>query len=353
MRPSKATCSNKLQAIALCTALAGAMCSEPLAAAQAPFNPFGGRRKQSSTSAGKKAPHNPFGRSKKSRYKIHGVFHMSDGRILEGPTRLRGRKVFKIYDRVNMKHKELPLSAVSEIECEIGKQEYEKIWRWKEGGEHVKIDTGQSYPVCKFVHKMKLIPDEEEEEEGVVPMIEGGMSGVIFVKLSPLLNTSDVRDWKRFCAKLQGGGKADAPSPSRRMWQLLPAEAKPTIARGGQGRELTDEDQSQIVEAINVVLRDRSFYRQEDFADTTLPEVSERYLKRTPQLLSEKQYLWLNRLLLDSAYPETIRKSKVAIGGGESKLWFHETFGDKTMIGKKYEDILYVKKMVFTEARDQ
>ena len=353
MRPSKATCTDKLHAIALFAVVVGVACSEPLMAAQAPFNPFGGKRKKSSTSAGKEKPFNPFGRSKRSRYKIDGTFLMSDGTILEGPTRLRGRKVFKIYDRINMKHKELPLSAISEIVCEVGKQEYEKIWRWKEGGEHVKIDTGQSYPVLKFVHKMKLIPDEEEEEEGIVPTVEGGMSGVIFVKLSPLLNASDVRNWKRFCGKLQGQGKADEPSPGRRAWQLLPAEAKSTVERGAQGRKLTDEDHSQIVEALNVVLKDRSFYRQEDFATTTLPEVSERYLKRDPRLLSEKQYLWLNRLLLDSAYPETIRKSKVAIGGGESKLWFHETFGDKTMIGKKIEDVVYVKKMVFTEARDE
>jgi len=352
MQPSEATGTNRFHPFVLCITLVAAACTEALAAAQAPFNPFGGKRQQPRASAGKKKPHNPFGRSKRSRYRIHGVFHMSDGAILEGPTRLKGRKVFKIYDRINMKHTELPLSAISEIECEIGKQWYEKIWRWKEGGEHVKIDTGQSYPVCKFVHKMKLIPDEEEEEEGVVPTVEGGMSGVIFVRLSPLLKATDVRDWKRFCAKLQAGGKTDEPSPGRRVWQLLLAGAKETIARG-RIQKLSDEEQSQIVEALNAVVKDRGFYRQEDFATTTLPHYTERYLKRDPRLLSEKQYLWLNRLLLDSAYPETVRKSKVAVGGGETKLWFHETFGDKTMIGQKYKDVVYVKKMVFTEARDE
>jgi len=127
-------------------------------------------------------PLNPFGGRRKPRYTYKGVFHMSDGTKIEALCRLRGRKVFRIYDRVNMRNREFTLPQVEEIACEVVKKWQEKIWRWKEGGQHVKIDTGQSYPICKFVHKMKLRPDEDEEDEPP-PVVEGGMSGVIFYKL--------------------------------------------------------------------------------------------------------------------------------------------------------------------------
>lgn len=294
-------------------------------------------------------PFNPFGRARRQRYKLYGVFDMSDGAKLEGPTRLRGRKVFKIYDRVNMRHREFPLSAVSEVICEIGEEKLEKIWRWKEGGEHVKIDTGQSYPVRKFVHKLKLIPDDDEDEDDPNLTVEGGMCGVIFLQLSSLLNADDIADWPGFCAKLRKQASEDKPSPSKRMWRLLPKEVQQTVQEEGPGKRLDEDGKAQVTDALNDLLRNPDFYQAQDFAEVEVPEVTQRYLRRGPKLLKERQLLWLNRLFLDMSYPEQIRKSRVVTGGGENKLWYHETLGDKSMIGKKLKDLVYVKRIVLRE----
>ena len=294
---------------------------------------------------------NPFRRAQRKRYSLHGTFYMSDGVKLEGPTRLKGRKVFKIYDRVNMRHREFPLSEVTEVLCEIGEEKLEKIWRWKEGGEHVKIDTGQSYPVRKFVYKLKLVPDEDDGDEA--PIVEGGMSGVIFVELSSRLTVDDIADWPGFCAKLRKEAKEANPNPSKRLWLLLPPEAQ-QAAEGVSGPKGPDQEgKCLLIKALNEVLGKPEFYQEQDFAGVELPEVTKRYLQRGPRLLKERQLLWLNRLILDTAYPKHIRKSPVETGGSETKLWYNETLGDKTMIGKKLEDLVYVKRMVFRSIGEQ
>ncbi len=289
-------------------------------------------------------PFNPFGRRSR-RYKYNGVFEFSDGVVIQGPCRLKGRKVFKIFDLKRGRHREFPLSQVAEIDCKVAKEWYEKIWRWKEEGEHVKIDTGKRYPVREFEYTMRLRPDEEEDEDEEDLIIVGHMSGVIFVQSDPrTVRHRDVYDWRGLCSKLKAAGEQEKPSPARRVWSLLPEKVQKLVVMASTQETPLRETRYEILIALDEALKRRDFYRLPDFAGVRVSGRAKELLAKPRAKLSDREVQILNRALLSAAFPRAIAAPRKV----EEKLWYHSEVGDKSMIGKKLDDIVYIKKMVFT-----
>ena len=292
-------------------------------------------------------PMNPFGKRARSRHRYTGTFHMSDGTVIEGPARLKGRRVFKIFDRVKGRHREFPLSQVSQVECKVIKEWEEKIWRWETGGEHKKIDTGQSYPVRKFEFKLTLKADEEEGDEAEV--VEGGLSGVIFVQVDPRdLRNRDVHDWRGLCTALKTAGAQQEPSAAKRVWELMPEDARKLVVMAASQDQPLRETRYGILDALNEALKRPDFYRAQDFAGVALPDKATELLGRKAEPLTPRQVQALNRVVISAAFPRVLAAPRKR----EEKLWYHDTFGDKTMIGKTLSDIVYIKRMAFTKIED-
>lgn len=290
-------------------------------------------------------PMNPFGRRGRKRYRYQGSFLMSDGVVIEGPCRLKGRKVFKIFDRARGRHREFPLSQVQEVDCKVTKEWMEKIWRWKEEGEHVKIDTGQSYPVREFEYTLKLRPDEDEDEDEAELAVTGGMSGVIFVQVDPrTVRNRDVYDWRAFCGKLQAAGAQNAPSPAKRIWSLMPEKVRKLVALASNQMSPLRQTRYEILDSLNAILKRRDFYRKADFAGLELPDKAKEMLARKRADLTEREVQQLNRVLVSATFPRALAQPRKR----EEKLWYNSEVGDKTRIGDKLEDIVYIQKMVFT-----
>jgi hypothetical protein len=131
-------------------------------------------------------------------------------------------------------------------------------------------------------------------------------------------------DWPRFCADLVEQGKKDAPSPGKRIWELLPQETRDVVTdkdmvsriqalidrKGGN-----DSIDKQLMRAWNKLtrgleeaLRRPDFYQEKAFAGIALDEEGKLLLKRYKQLSTLETWV-LNRRLLEASFPQAVRRA--------------------------------------------
>jgi len=129
---------------------------------------------------------------------------------------------------------------------------------------------------------------------------------------SSLLSVGDIGAWPALRSKLLAQGEEGAPGPSGRIWALLSPQAREMIqSAGAEGNpEPTETQMANIVEALNGALKNRDFYREENFRDTRPRAEARRLLTWDVEDLSQLQVQRLNRLLLEAVYPAEIRRLK-------------------------------------------
>jgi hypothetical protein len=119
-------------------------------------------------------PINPFGSTTAQREdSVPGYIELSDGSIHPGLIYLTRDKRLKIADEQSERQREVPLSAVKQIDCTIKKQWLEKEWKFKELTKDEKMYTGRSYPVREYEHTIRL-------NDGRI--ISGGLSEIVYVE---------------------------------------------------------------------------------------------------------------------------------------------------------------------------
>jgi len=87
---------------------------------------------------------------------VPGYIEMSDGAIHAGLIYLTRDMRLQIYDETLQRQREIPLSAVVQIDCTIKREWMEKEWRYKETTSNEKIYTGRSYPAREYIHTLTL-----------------------------------------------------------------------------------------------------------------------------------------------------------------------------------------------------
>lgn len=112
--------------------------------------------------------------------------------------------------------------------------------------------------------------------------------------------------WRDFCARLSEEGPAGTPGPSQRVRELLTPEARSTIRHIAQMFDFDQSHKKRILSGLNQILRRRDFYREEDFGDLVLPENANRLLARERSTLLPEEVEWMNRLILETAYPHEL-----------------------------------------------
>lgn len=131
--------------------------------------------------------------------------------------------------------------------------------------------------------------------------------------LSPLgrstLITSDIRDWGGFCRDLSGSS-VKGPAAGDRISELLSKKAGRLVEQCARGTPLNFKDKDAILESIEEkVLRNRKFYREEDFSGLKLPDQATGLLKRDRGDLSDEEVRRLNRLLLETSWADLMVKA--------------------------------------------
>lgn len=118
---------------------------------------------------------NPFGRAPAARDDaIAGYVEMSDGSVHPGHIFLTRDKRLKLHDEKRNRQREIPLRAVSRIECSLKKEWMEKEWKFKESASAEKTYTGRTYPAREYAHTITL-------HDGRT--MTGGLSAVVYVRL--------------------------------------------------------------------------------------------------------------------------------------------------------------------------
>ncbi len=137
------------------------------------------------------------------------------------------------------------------------------------------------------------------------------------------LAAGQIRDWKGFCQAVNTGRKNSAPNPGKQIWTLLGDATDSHTGHSGLSHgqnlllELAGEKrvpyeyaEELAKELNNAVLVRRDFYTPEAFQDVTLPVEAETILARDTRSRSGDDLIRLNRLALEAAYPEWIKKSE-------------------------------------------
>jgi len=120
-----------------------------------------------------------------------------------------------------------------------------------------------------------------------------------------LLTIDDILDWPAFCSRLADSGNTQ-PGPGRQIMQLLPAQVSNALLAAGPAGMIGESDKTNLVAALNEILKRPDFYQEEDFKEITLPERVKKLLTVRENLTSSNPER-LNRLLLERAYPAEIK----------------------------------------------
>lgn len=120
---------------------------------------------------------NPFGASSGSATAeredaIPGYVEMSNGAVVYGRVYMTRDARFKIFDAEAKRQREIPLTAIKQVECTVLKEWMEKEWRFKELAVDTKYYTGREYPSREYDHTITLKSDKK---------IKGGLSGIVYV----------------------------------------------------------------------------------------------------------------------------------------------------------------------------
>jgi hypothetical protein len=100
---------------------------------------------------------NPFGKRATQREDaLPGCIELSDGTFHPGMIYLTRDKRLQIYDEKAQRQREVPLSAVKQIDCQVAREWMEKEWRFKETTSDVKMYTGRTYPSREYLHTITL-----------------------------------------------------------------------------------------------------------------------------------------------------------------------------------------------------
>ena len=167
---------------------------------------------------------------------------------------------------------------------------------------------------------------------------------------SPLLTLNEITDWRGFCSTLMKEGLGESPSPGKRLWELLPEEARAAVAGVWDGSKLDMKCAAHTVEALNGVLGQRDLYQEKHFTSVPLPEAGKQTLARGVKSLSHADVLSLNRMLLIASFPKEVAPMP-RMPRGTLKAWMPRiiglpgmTFGQDTSVVKSGKASAFIAK---------
>jgi hypothetical protein len=94
--------------------------------------------------------------AKASSTNLWGEVHLSNGEKLVGWLSLSYGRRLELYDPAAKKWHKLHLSELIRVDASIRSEEFEREWRWQEGGSDVKVYTGRGYPRRWLDHTCRL-----------------------------------------------------------------------------------------------------------------------------------------------------------------------------------------------------
>ena len=116
-----------------------------------------------------------------------------------------------------------------------------------------------------------------------------------------LLAEADVRDWPGFLTKLKADAAGAAPSPGKHMLSLLDETLSAALANASV--EGLVKQKGAILKQVNSVLASPKLYNEAAWSGKTIDPKAKELQKAGAK---GAELVWMNRLLLNAAYPDFI-----------------------------------------------
>lgn len=142
------------------------------------------------------------------------------------------------------------------------------------------------------------------------------------------LQRADLLDPPGLLDQLAADGKAESPSPAKRIWEQFPEDfRKQAVSRSKPADDPFQEMRivNRLRDELNKLLARRDFYDKDVWQDVELTIEAEKLIERGIASLPDPELRRLNRLLMETALPKLIRKSE---GLALYVSWFGWKIGD-------------------------
>lgn len=114
-----------------------------------------------------------------------------------------------------------------------------------------------------------------------------------------------------FFAQLRAQSAVAGDSPGRRIVSFLPAELQTRLRNFPSGGLITDGFRARLAHAMNAFLEKPDFYTPAAWDGVALKPKAQELLGKGIPNLKKAELVWLNRLLIESAFPDAISPSDV------------------------------------------
>lgn len=125
---------------------------------------------------------------------------------------------------------------------------------------------------------------------------------------SSYLTPDHVTDWTILVEELKRQATVDENTPAKRVWTRLSPPLQRRLAEAGAGGTVDKRSRMLIIDEINAALDERDFFDAGAWQGATLGEEARAMLVKGVGLLSLRELLHFNRLVLEAAFPDAIAK---------------------------------------------
>ena len=123
------------------------------------------------------------------------------------------------------------------------------------------------------------------------------------------LASHDVLNWPAFAAALRQADSGPASTPASRIAGFLPDSTRRLVAESANGPAWDAEQKGEVLRGMETALRRADLYDPALWASSPLTEEGSALLRHGTARLTERELLRLNRLLLESAFPDLIEQT--------------------------------------------
>ncbi len=121
-----------------------------------------------------------------------------------------------------------------------------------------------------------------------------------------ILRDEDLLNREKLVERIVAQGKSSAPSPGRRIWELMDAPLKRSLETKPREPFEIRQRNTDLVQSLQSMIERRDFYRESDWAKIALPSAASKLAGEGLESLPDDQVARFNRLALEAAYPGEI-----------------------------------------------
>lgn len=142
-----------------------------------------------------------------------------------------------------------------------------------------------------------------------------GLGMGIYLVYSPIsvsatyLASHDVTDWTRFADALRRADPFDEDSPVNRIAHFLPEETRAFLAGSAIPQTWDSESKGELLKAFEAPIRRSDLFDPAVWDETTLTQEARGLIAYGTSTLSEREVMRLNRLLVESAFPDSVEQT--------------------------------------------